>query len=235
MPEIDVNYLLFDLDGTLVNSTAAVEKTWQDTINAHNAAYPDSPIVLEEFLHQSHGSRSQELMKTWFPYRGVEKKDIDAFEAGIVSNYGLLAKEVTGATTLLTALTEKHKSSWAIVTSGTTSLATGWISTLFGDSRQPPVFVTADSVEKGKPDPEGYRKAFNQLRELNGDVGASTAVVFEDAPTGIAAGVAAGFPVIGITTTFPKEKLLAAGASYVIEDLTSLNLSKKGDSIVISF
>lgn len=235
MPELDVNYLLFDLDGTLVNSTAAVEKTWEDTINAHNEAYPESPINLEEFLHKSHGTRTQELFKNWFPYRGREKKDIAAFEAGIVSNYGLLAKEVTGATALLIELTENYGKSWAIVTSGTTDLATGWVSTIFGDSRQPPVFVTADLVERGKPDPEGYRKAFDQLRALNGDIEASTAVVFEDAPTGISAGVAAGFPVIGMATTFPEEKLIAAGASYVIDDLSCLKLTRKGNSIEITF
>lgn len=237
MPELNVNFLLFDLDGTLVNSTRAVEKTWEDTINAHNAAHPDAPIILEEFLHKSHGTRTQELFKTWFPYKGREKKDIAAFEAGIVSNYGLLAKEVNGASKLLTELTasEEHAKSWAIVTSGTTALATGWIKTLFGDSRLPPVFVTADLVQRGKPDPEGYRKAYDQLRELNKDDDNSTAVVFEDAPTGIAAGVAAGFPVIGIATTFPKEKLLAAGASYVVEDLTSLKLAKQGKSIILTF
>ncbi|WPK26368.1 hypothetical protein PUMCH_003721 [Australozyma saopauloensis] len=235
MPELEVNFLLFDLDGTLVNSTPAVEKTWSDTVTVHNEKYPESQIDLDEFLHQTHGSRTVETFRKWFPYRPAEQSDIAMFEQGIVTNYGSWAKEVDGASRLLTSLTEEFHDNWAIVTSGTTALATGWIKTLFGEEYQPSVFITADLVGKGKPDPEGYRKAFELLRLQSKFGEDATAVVFEDAPTGIAAGVAAGFPVIGLATTFLKEKLLAAGASYVIEDLTGIKLSRVNDRVLISF
>lgn len=234
MPELRVNFLLFDLDGTLVNSNPAVEQIWSETVSAHNTLYPENVIDLKEFLHSSHGARTVETFKKWFPYRSADSEAIAAHEQRIVSEYGLLATEVPGATPLLQSVVNGFARSWAIVTSGTTPLATGWVKTLFGEALIPPVFVTADLVEKGKPDPEGYRKAFETLRCLNDTPSSSTAVVFEDAPTGIAAGVAAGFPVIGLSTTFPRETLLAAGASYVIDDLTSVKLAKVGDLIVIT-
>jgi sugar-phosphatase len=62
-------------------------------------------------------------------------------------------------------------------------------------------------VRAGKPDPEGYRLA---ARELGVDPAAC--VVFEDAPAGIAAGLAAGAYVIAIATTHDRAELAAAGA-----------------------
>ena len=59
------------------------------------------------------------------------------------------------------------------------------------------MLVTADRVTNGKPDPEGYRAGRARAGRRPGAI----AVVFEDAPAGIAAGKAAGARVIGITTT----------------------------------
>ncbi|TSE14223.1 HAD-IA family hydrolase, partial [Arthrobacter sp. KBS0703] len=53
--------------------------------------------------------------------------------------------------------------------------------------------VTADLVTRGKPHPEGYLRA----AELLG-VAPEEAVVFEDAPAGIAAGVAAGIRTVAV-------------------------------------
>jgi sugar-phosphatase len=66
----------------------------------------------------------------------------------------------------------------------------------------PEVLVTADDVARSKPHPDGYLVAAARLR-----VAPSACVVVEDAPAGIESARAAGMPVIGITTTFPPQRL----------------------------
>jgi sugar-phosphatase len=72
--------------------------------------------------------------------------------------------------------------------------------------------VCGDDVAKGKTDPEGYLAAAGLL-----GVAPKACVVFEDAPAGVQAALAAGMRVIGITTTHPASAL--AGTSFVIDDL----------------
>lgn len=64
---INTSVLLFDLDGTLVDSTAAVEKTWENQVNQHNQEFPDKFIDLPTLLNVSHGSRTVETFAAYFP------------------------------------------------------------------------------------------------------------------------------------------------------------------------
>jgi sugar-phosphatase len=75
--------------------------------------------------------------------------------------------------------------------------------------------ICAEDVEHGKPHPEPYLRGAAAL-------GAAPAgcVVVEDAPAGIAAGVAAGMRVIAISTTHPPAEL--DGALRVLDDLVSI-------------
>lgn len=217
------DFLLFDLDGTLVFSNEAVEATWNDQIIKHNALHPELPLELETFLHTSHGTRTEELFRRFFPYLPNAASDIDAFEKGIVSNYGHFAKSIPGANELLSSINITAQSRWAIVTSGTRDLAHGWMETVHANITKPQVFVTANDVTKGKPDPQGYQSAHRALEQINAKHD-TTAVVFEDAPTGIRAGVAGGYVVVGIASSFPKEVLVAAGATYVVKDLRDVKV-----------
>lgn len=226
MVHISTNYLLYDLDGTLVNSTPAVEQTWTDVIVEHNRLYPENILDPSKFLESAHGARTVETFTKVFPYKPCTPDDIGAFELAIVQNYGQLAKPVDGVPEMLRSLNASLQNYWAIVTSGTTNLAHSWFTTLFRSATKPTIFITANDVEKGKPDPEGYLAAFERLCEANGtDPKTAKAIVFEDAPTGIKAGVNGNFTVVGIATTFGKEPLLAAGASYVIQDMSKVKLA----------
>lgn len=223
------NYIVFDLDGTLVNSTDAVEATWKETVDQHNLEYPDQQIDLAQFLATSHGSRTVETFEECFPYKDKSVEAIRLFELSIATKYGHLAKEVPGSTDALNKLNAQAPMSWAICTSGTYKLAHGWFPIVYKDVTKPLVFITADDVSQGKPNPEGYLKAATTLAELNDKKGKT--VVFEDAPTGIRAGVNAGFTVIGIATTFSKAILEEAGASFVVEDFTKVHMDFTDDGI----
>ncbi len=78
--------------------------------------------------------------------------------------------------------------------------------------------VTSDDFTHGKPDPEVYLKSLERL-----GVEASDAVVFEDSLAGVAAGVAAGIKVIGLTTSQSSDTLCKAGAQVTFEDFTAFN------------
>ncbi len=86
------------------------------------------------------------------------------------------------------------------------------------------IIVSAEDVEKCKPDPECYRLGF-QLLDRSRTSGThlpmlqTECVVIEDSPPGVASARSAGLPVLGITNTVSEEELRKAGANYVSKDL----------------
>ena len=86
----------------------------------------------------------------------------------------------------------------------------------------PEYLVVAEDVEVGKPDPRCYLLGRTRL----GLAEDASMLVIEDAPSGIKAGKAAGFKVLGLATTHKIEQLKEAGADWIVEDLRSLTLRK---------
>ena len=76
----------------------------------------------------------------------------------------------------------------------------------------PERLISGDMVERGKPDPEPYRRG----AELLG-LSPAECVVVEDAPSGVGAGIAAGSRVLGVLTTHPAEDLKQA--TWIAESL----------------
>lgn len=74
--------------------------------------------------------------------------------------------------------------------------------------------LTAEDVTRKKPDPEMYLKAAERLK-----IEAGACLVVEDAVNGTIAGVRAGARVLGITSSFSREALREAGASWTAPDL----------------
>jgi sugar-phosphatase len=93
----------------------------------------------------------------------------------------------------------------------------------------PERIISGDMVERGKPDPEPYRRG----AELLG-VKAAECAVFEDAPSGAQAGVAAGCRVIGVLGTHSAEELREAGVSWVVESLAKVRAEVRGERVVLT-
>lgn len=181
--------LLFDMDGTLVDSTAAVERIWGRWARAHGVNFKD-------FAHRMHGRRAIEIMRELAPV-GVDPEDevrqIDEDELN--ETEGIVP--IPGALELIAAL---PPGSWALVTSARTELAHARMAA--AGLPMPGTIVTSSNVSLGKPHPECYLHALAKLGCRAGD-----AVVFEDAPAGLAAGRAAGCRTIALATTTPAERL----------------------------
>jgi mannitol-1-/sugar-/sorbitol-6-phosphatase len=193
--------LLFDLDGTLVDSRVVIARHWGFFAERHG-------LELEQILAVCHGRRSTETIAEVAPWldAGAEAKLLDTAEESDVDGLAV----VPGAHELLGAL---EPGSWGVVTSGHRALATRRLEAV--GLPVPAVLVAGDEVSRGKPDPEGFLGAALLL-------GADpvTCVVVEDAPAGIAAGLAAGATVVAVETTHTSAELAAAHA--VVGDLHEL-------------
>jgi len=214
-----VNAALFDCDGTLVNSTGAISEFWRDFGKTRPHVNP------EEIIRTSHGCRTYDVIAKWSPEDAIVEQ-VTRWEGDIPDSFGQYAKPIPGAVDLVKSFdhfskTETHdkKQRWAIVTSGTLPLASKWLKLL--TIQQPDCFITAESVTKGKPHPQGYQTARNNL---GAGAAEKKVVVFEDAPAGITAGKGAGAMIVGICSTYDPEKVRKSGADIVVNDLTSFKI-----------
>ena len=86
------------------------------------------------------------------------------------------------------------------------------------------VIVTAEDVARGKPDPQGYAMALEQLREATGrGLRADRCVVTEDSPAGIAAAKAMGMNVLAITSSYPAGAL--GRADLIVDSFQDVTLA----------
>ncbi|KAK4168624.1 HAD-like domain-containing protein [Cladorrhinum sp. PSN259] len=202
--------LLFDMDGTIIESTPAVVKHWE-------AVGKDIGVDPQVILETSHGRRSIDVLRILAPEK-ANWEYVQHMEGLLPKYYADDALEVPGARDLLTALIDRS-SPWAIVTSGSYPLVSGWLGVL--NLPHPEHLITAESVENGKPDPTCYKLG----RERLGLSGADKQIlVFEDSPAGIRAGKEAGCKVLGLVTSHTVEQVLSAEPDWIVMDLTQVKL-----------
>lgn len=175
--------VLFDMDGTLLSSIKSAERAWAAWARRHG-------LDVERFLPTIHGVRSVETIAR-LNLPGVDAQaEADAItQAEIADVEGVEA--IAGAADFLAALPRER---WAIATSAPRALALRRIEA--AGLPLPDVLVTAEDVSRGKPAPDPFLLAARSL-----GVDARRCVVFEDAPAGIQAGLAAGARVIVVTAT----------------------------------
>lgn len=138
-------------------------------------------------------------------------------EGRIPRDFGSDAVEIPGARQLLNNL-DNLCAPWAIVTSGTRAVVTGWQDVF--SLVEPKTMVVAEDVDNGKPDPSCYLLGRSRL----GLEGEQDLIVVEDAPSGVQAGKAAGFRVIGLVTTHSAGQIRDAGADWIVRDLQNVSI-----------
>ncbi|MCJ1243775.1 hypothetical protein MMC30_000972 [Trapelia coarctata] len=170
-------------------------------------------------LATSHGRRSIDVLKIYDPSK-ANYEYVSQVEGLIPKEFGADAKEVPGSRALLASLDEAD-APWAIVTSGTRPLVSGWLDRM--RLTHPKHMIVAEDVEEGKPNSACYTLAKARLGLTPDDV----ALVIEDAPAGVKAGNAAGCRVVGLMTTHSIEQLKEAGADWIVEDMHSIKFVGK--------
>ncbi|KAA8567288.1 hypothetical protein MFRU_007g03230 [Monilinia fructicola] len=203
--------LLFDMDGTIIDSTNAIVKHWNQLGDEIGV---DPNVILET----SHGRRSMDVLKIIAPEK-ANWEYIKHAEGLIPEKYGDDAVEIPGARPLLDSL-NRGAHPWAIVTSGTSPLVTGWLRVLKLPS--PEHLVVAEDVPNGKPDPACYNLGKSKLSLSHAPP--NSILVLEDSPAGIRAGKAANCKVLAVVTSHTIEQVVDAGADWVVRDLSSVTV-----------
>lgn len=175
---LNASALLFDMDGTLVDSTAVSERVWR-------AWSAEQCVDPEAVLAYSHGRRTLDTTLHFSPTKEIARAAAAKIEAQeIASDDGTVAIE--GAKALLERL-PAHR--WAVVTSAGPKLASRRLAA--AGLPLPKILITAGDVARGKPDPEGYLLAARRL-----GVDPKRCIVFEDTFAGHEAARRAGMQSI---------------------------------------
>ncbi len=198
MTELPARGLLFDNDGVLVDSDAAVTASWSRWAREQGL----DPVRV---LAVVHGRRAADTVADLV----AEGRRTEA--SALIDRYELedagTVPAVPGAADLLASLPVEV---WAVVTSGTPALATARLTA--AGLPLPGALVTGHDVRVGKPDPEAYLLGARLLGLRPEDT-----VVVEDSPAGVAAGRAAGARILGVGS-----RAVGAGADVVVRDLAEL-------------
>jgi sugar-phosphatase len=211
---IECSAVILDVDGTLVDSTPAVERVWR----VWSAEYG---IDAETVLRGAHGRRSEDTIRELVDQERVESalRRQQVLELEALDDI----KALPGARDLVLQLAARPTLQWALATSLNRRLLTARMAA--AALPLPATVVTSELVVHGKPDPECYLLAGREL-----GVPLQNCVVIEDSPSGVIAARAAGATVIAVTHTFPAE-LLAAHADFVITSLHALQVTGHGLTI----
>lgn len=204
---------LFDLDGTLVDSLPAVERAWSYWGTRHNIA-PDEILsfihgkqAITSLRHFMAGQSEEAIQAEFLALEKTEAEDTEGVRA------------LPGAKALLSQLDELQIP-WAIVTSGSVPVAHARHKA--AGLPQPSVFITAEQVLKGKPEPDPYLLGAKKLGLAPG-----ACVVVEDAPAGILSGLNAGCAVIA--TNAPVDTPRLNEVTIQLTSLASLHITKLAD------
>lgn len=171
--------LLLDLDGTLVDSSAAIERhtlAWAARLGLDGDAV----------VAASHGRRDVEVVRLVAPGADVAREVEWLHRISCDDTEGVVA--VPGAADLLDGLDPRV---WTVVTSAAREVA---LARLTAAGLPVPVrFVCAEDVARGKPDPEGFLAGARLL-----GVDPRRCLVLEDSAAGVAAGRGATATVLSV-------------------------------------
>lgn len=209
--KVSCKAVLFDMDGTLVDSSRAVELAWGWWAARHH-------LTLQAVLSFSHGRPTIDTMKHFFPTRDHTEELRELVHYTESQLEGIVP--VPGAAEVVHALQNRP---WGIVTSAWRTLAEARI--IIAGLPLPNVIVPVDEIRNGKPEPEGFLRAAEQL-----GVAPEECLVFEDTRPGIEAGLNAGMHVVGLLTTVPAEQLRHRP---LIQDFRDVTIQFDGEKLKV--
>lgn len=201
--------ILFDLDGTIVNTDPIHYQVWREILL-------DYDVEIDEEIYQScfTGRLNPEIIQDILPNLSLEEgeKLAEEKEARFRDKAPEL-KPMEGFSHLI-ALTHKYGIKRALVTNAPTKNA-HFMLNILGLEETFDTVVIAEQEAAAKPDPTPYRVALERL-----GVTPQEAIAFEDSPGGIRSAVGAGIPTIGVASTGQPIKMREIGAFMTVYDFT---------------
>ncbi|KZP00713.1 phosphatase [Calocera viscosa TUFC12733] len=220
MPVVRTKGLLFDMDGTLVDSTPGVVQAWKNFSIKYG-------FDAEEVTNATHGARLVDSLRLYCHLTDEEEinSEVRRFEDEVLeaTRKGEGVAVLPGVLDLLHIITSVQHANphWAIVTSATSGYAPAALQA--AGVPMPDAFVTADRVSKGKPHPEPYLAGAKACQ-----LEPSDCIVVEDAPNGIRSAQAAGSRVLAVCTSHTREALETSKPDWIVTDLRKVSATWDG-------
>ncbi|KAH8982746.1 phosphatase [Lactarius hatsudake] len=227
MPSTTLHFdaILFDMDGTLIDSTPGVVAAWE----LFAETYPT--INVQEILKNTHGVRTVETVKMFCGVTDPEKLELEVtrFEDAIITMSQEDGREgitlLPGVRTLIDNLgASKH---WTICTSATRGYGSAALEVV--GIAPPETIVFAEDVAEGKPQPDPYLLGAKRC-----GVRPERCLVIEDAPAGVQSGRAAGCKTLAVTTSHSRERMVASRPDYLVENLSSVTMIPNETGITVT-
>ena len=201
--------LLFDLDGTLVDSDAEHLTAFQRAFAPHGVA-----LDRDQYVAKIMGASNEAIALAFLSHlpADLQIETIEAKEAAYREGLGAL-DPIAGAAALLD-FADARGLSRAIVTNAPRANADLVLKAIGLDARLP-IRVIGGELARSKPDPLPYLTGLERTGAR-----AEHSVAFEDSPSGVRAAVAAGLAVVGVTTSLGAARLVELGATLAVADFT---------------
>jgi HAD superfamily hydrolase (TIGR01509 family) len=205
--------ILFDLDGTLVNTDPLHFLTWQEVLREFGMT------IDRDFYNKNISGRlNAEIVRDILPQLPIEEGlKIAGDKEARFRQLGSQLKPLEGLLRLLD-WSASQQLKQAVVTNAPRENAQFLLNTLKLNSVFSTV-VLAEEAAEGKPHPAPYFLTLNRL-----NVNSESAIAFEDSPSGILSATRAGIYTIGVASTHNPQHLLNAGAKMAIADFTDPQL-----------
>ncbi|MFO6297183.1 sugar phosphatase [Rahnella selenatireducens] len=209
---------LFDLDGTLVDSLPAVERSWINWALSWGAnpqdvlAFIHGKQAITSLRHFMEGASEEKIQEEFDKLEKIEATDTEGVTA------------LPGAHLILSEL-NRMNIPWAIVTSGSMPVASARHKA--ANLPEPEVFITAEQVKHGKPKPDAYLLGAERLGLAPEDC-----VVVEDAAAGVMSGLAAGCKVIAVNA--PSDTPGIEDVDFDLSSLKDLLLHPSDNGVTVS-
>lgn len=213
MPATPYRTVLFDLDGTLIDSIELILSSYRHTLTVHRGSTPADDVWLAGL-----GTPLLAQFRAFTDDDAEIAAMVATYRAHNLANHDAMVRPYPGVAPAVHAL-HATGARLGIVTSKTREGATRGLRHCGFDGLFD-VVVGADDVERHKPDPEPIQRALSLLGEPAGG-----AVFVGDSPHDLAAGRAAGVATAAVAWgPFPRSTLEAMRPDHWIEEPSALGL-----------
>ena len=214
---INLKAVLFDMDGVLFNSMPNHAKSWHKIMERFGFGLSE----LEAYMHEGRtGADTINIISRRERGHDATDEEIKAIYAAKAEEFNKCpeAPRMPGALEVLQKIKADGLTRMIVTGSGQVSLLDR-LNKNFPDIFQKELMVTAFDIKFGKPNPDPYLMALEK-----GGLQPNEAIVIENAPLGVQAGVAAGIFTIAVNTgPLPDQVLWDAGANLLFPSMPDFN------------